>query len=67
MIKINTLLESWKNAGYDKEAITEEYARLHNAIQTLYENSLITRETRNTAYDKLNKAYNKATAFKAGH
>lgn len=62
MIKINTLVESWKNAGYDKEGITVEYARLHNAIQALYENSLITREARNTAYDKLNKAYKKATA-----
>lgn len=61
MIKINTLLESWKNAGYDKAAITEEYARLHNAIQALYENSLITREARNTAYDRLNKAFNQAT------
>ena len=60
MIKINTLLKSWQDAGYDKEAITEEYARLHNSIQSLYENSLMSKETRNTAYDRLNKAYNQA-------
>ena len=60
MIKINTLLKSWEDAGYDKESITEEYARLHNAIQSLYENSLMSRESRNTAYDRLNKAYNQA-------
>jgi len=60
MIKINTLLESWKNAEYDKESIENEYRRLYNAIQALYENSLITREIREQEYIKLEKAYKKA-------
>lgn len=60
MIKINTLLESWKKVEYDKEAIKTEYKRLYNAIQALYENSLITRETREKDYLKLKKAYQKA-------
>lgn len=62
MIKINILLESWKNAEYDKEAIETEYRRLYNAIQALYENSLITRETREKEYIKLEKVYKKAIA-----
>ena len=61
MIKINTLLESWKIAEYDKEAIENEYYRLYNAIQALYENSLISKETRDKDYAKLEKAYQKAT------
>lgn len=61
MIKVNTLLESWKIAEYDQEAIENEYNRLKNAIQALYENSLITRETREKDYIKLKKAYQKAT------
>ena len=60
MIKINTLLENWKKAEYDKEGIETEYKRLYNAIQALYENSLITRETREKDYIKLKKAYQKA-------
>ena len=60
MIKINTLLENWKKAEYDKEAIETEYRRLYNAIQALYENSLITREAREKDYMKLKKAYQKA-------
>lgn len=60
MIKINILLESWKRAEYDKEAIECEYKRLYNAIQTLYENSLITSDIRNKEYTKLEKAYKKA-------
>ena len=60
MIKINTLLENWKKAEYDKEEIETEYRRLYNAIQALYENSLITREAREKDYIKLKKAYQKA-------
>lgn len=60
MIKITTLLENWKKAEYDKEAIETEDRRLYNAIQALYENSLITREAREKDYIKLKKAYQKA-------
>lgn len=60
MIKINILLESWEKAEYDKEAIETEYRRLYNAVQALYENSLITKETREKEYTKLEKAYKKA-------
>ena len=62
MIKTDTLLKSWKVAEYDKEAIENEYRRLYNAIQALYENSLISRETREKDYVKLKKAYQKAIA-----
>lgn len=64
MIKINILLESWKRSEYDQEAIKNEYKRLYNAIQALYENSLITSDTRNKEYTKLEKAYHKAIGDK---
>lgn len=62
MIKTDTLLKSWKVAEYDKEAIENEYRRLYDAIQALYENSLISRETREKDYVKLKKAYQEAIA-----
>lgn len=60
LIKIYTLLESWKNAEYDQEAIEDEYKRLYNAIQALYENSLISRDVKEKEFAKLKKAYQKA-------
>ena len=60
MIKINVLLEAWKIAEYDKEAIKSEYEKLENVIQVLYENALITREAREKDSIKLKKAYQKA-------
>ena len=57
MIKIKTLVETWKNNEYDFEAITEEYKRLRNALWAMYENNLIDKEKLQSEAKKLNKAY----------
>ena len=60
MIKINKLLSVWKNAEYDKESVTIEYKKLYYAIQSLYENAMITREKRDEEHAKLEVVYHKA-------
>ena len=56
MIKINALVETWVSNKYDAEAITNEYQRLYNCFWALYENGIITKEQRDNAHSKLNKA-----------
>lgn len=56
MIKIKTLLNTWKENEYNKEDIESEENRLRNALCSLWENNLITTEMYKKEKEKLKKA-----------
>ena len=56
MIKIKTLLDTWKENEYSKEDIESEKNRLYNALCALWENGLITSEEYKKEKEKLKKA-----------
>lgn len=59
IIKIQTLVHTWKECGYGKEEIKEETNRLYNALRALKENDLISRKVFELENAQLQKAINR--------
>lgn len=56
MIKIKLLATTWKENGYDKEAVKDEAERLKNALNALYENNMMEKATLKKDLDNIKKA-----------